>query len=205
MANVDKSFGMRPVMHGNGAPYNGAVRAYFVPSGTVLYVGDPVVLTNNGSNTTVITNGTGNHPIGSLPEIAKAAATTATLITGAIVRFEPLPTNLEVLHSESGTERVALVADDPDLLFEIQADGTVAAGDINLNANLIFTDSGSAVTGQSGVELDTTGNPPDTTLDDQLKIIRVSDDPLNNDMTSANVNLLVKINMHSHHSETVGI
>jgi len=52
MANTDAPFGLRPIRHRNGAPYNGAFNHYYVASSyaTALFVGDPVVKTGT-SNT----------------------------------------------------------------------------------------------------------------------------------------------------------
>ena len=49
MANVNAPYGIRPYAYRSGAPYNGAVRTYYVPvgNGTALYFGDPVILIHN--------------------------------------------------------------------------------------------------------------------------------------------------------------
>ena len=50
MANTDAAFGLRPVRHLNGNPYNGAYNEYPIPSGysTDLLPGDPVKLVAAG-------------------------------------------------------------------------------------------------------------------------------------------------------------
>ena len=50
MANADTPAGARPVMHRNGAPYNGAFRVYAHPAGdgTALMIGDFVKLAGTG-------------------------------------------------------------------------------------------------------------------------------------------------------------
>ena len=158
MANVDAPFGLRPVRHRNGAPYNAAVTPYFIPSSyaVALFIGDPVVKTGT-SNTAQVSGENGIYKAGSLPEINKATAGDGNALTGVVVGFEVLPSALSQTHNSASTERVALVLDDPDALFEIQSDDVadLAATDIGLNANLIFTDSGDTNTGFSGVELDT--------------------------------------------------
>src|SRR5215472_11271348 len=57
MPNVNAPFGLRPYSMKSGAPYNGAVRTYYVPASnpTALYIGDPLVTVTNSSDTTVIT------------------------------------------------------------------------------------------------------------------------------------------------------
>jgi hypothetical protein len=145
MANIDSPFGLRPVRHKGGAPYNGAVNAYYIPAGygTALFIGDPVIKVADGSNAAAVkVPGYGDFAIGTLPAINKAAAGDGNLITGVIVGFSALPGNLNPNYNPTSTERVALVCDDPDIVFEIQADGPIPAADIGLNANLIYTHSG---------------------------------------------------------------
>ena len=52
MANPNTPYGLRPYAYMSGAPYNGAVRTYYVPVGnaTALFLGDPVVLITNSSD-----------------------------------------------------------------------------------------------------------------------------------------------------------
>ncbi len=94
-----------------------------------------------------------------------------------------------------------LVADDPNLLFEVQEDadgaGTGApmgVGVVGRNASLI-AGTGSAVTGWSGWQLDSsTMNTTDTL---QLRIVA----PVlraDNDQTLAKANWLVSINVTKH-------
>ena len=154
MANNDTPLGLVPIRHSNGAPYNGAYSEYYIAStyATALGVGDPVIITGT-SNTTAYK---GNEP-GTLPEINKAGAAGGTYITGVIVGFNLLPTDLTKTYNAASTERIAYVADDPDLVFEIQEDGlgtALAATSVGLNADLVFTHDVSTTSGKSGAELD---------------------------------------------------
>jgi hypothetical protein len=91
---------------------------------------------------------------------------------------------------------VAYVVDDPDMLFEIQADGAVPAASMGLNAIMIQTHQGSTVTGLSGIELDTTGTAPAADASYQL-IIRNAINREDNDTTIAHAKVLVQISVHS--------
>jgi hypothetical protein len=206
MANVDSPFGLRPVRYKSGAPYNGAANPYYIAAGygTALYVGDPVIKIGDGSNTTAVTiPGVGRFPIGTLPQINKATAGDGNQITGVIVGFSPDPNNLSRQYNPASTERVAWVADDPSLIFEIQADGAVPAASMGLNAVLIYTHSGSTVTGYSGVELDTTSDVPAADASNQLLIIKAVNRP-DNDTTSTWAKVEVMINQHTENQGTVG-
>lgn len=174
MANVDSRFGLKPIRHKSGAPYNGAFNAYYVPStyGTALYKGDPVVKTGTSNTAKVSAAGAGTFAIGTLPEINKATVGDANRVTGAIVGFAPLPTDLGKAYNPASTARVVYVADDPDLIFEIQADGAIPAASIGLNAVFIATHSGDTTTGLSGIELDTTSDVPAADASNQMVILR---------------------------------
>ena len=200
--NNDTPFGLRPVRYRDGSPYNGAVNPYSIKSdyATALFIGDPVIKVANGSNAAAI----GGFPIGTLPEIQKATAGDGNAITGVIVGFAPLPTNLGLQYNTASTERVAYVCDDPNVMFEIQADGSIAAAQVGLNANLIYTHSGSTVTGRSGAELDTTSDAPDADASNQLTILRVVNRPDNYAATNF-TKVLVSINQHTELTGAIGI
>lgn len=193
MANSDTPLGLIPIKHKNGEPYNGAVNAYYIPStyATALFVGDPVVITGT-SNTTEYED---NAP-GTLPEINKATAAGGNYISGVIVAFNPLADDLTKTYNAASTERIALVADDPDLVFEIQEDsgGTaLAATSVGLNADLVYTHSGSTTSGKSGAELDRSTANTTNTL--QLKILRLIN-RVNNDIGDS-AKWEVMINLHT--------
>lgn len=208
MANADTPMGLRPIRHRNGAAYNGAVNPYFINSGyaTALFVGDPVVKTGT-ANTAAVEGTSGSmFAIGTLPEINKVAASDGSAITGVIVSFMALKTDLEAIHSAASTEGIAWVCDDPDVVFEIQEDDAGTAllvTVVGFNANLIFTNAGSTVTGLSGVELDGVGDPPAADLSNQLTIQRLVNRADN--AIGASAKWEVKINNHTEAHATLGI
>ena len=189
MANNDTPFGLRPVRHKSGAPYNGAVNYYYVPSSyaTALFVGDPVVKTGTSNTTAVSAPGAGDYGIGTLPEINKATAGTTNRITGVIVGIAPNPNGLERIYNPASTEAIVAVCDDPD----------------GLNAVLVYTNAGSTATGRSGAELNTT-TVPATTVGFQLKILRVKN-AVDNEAGSAFTKVEVMINQHTETTASVGI
>lgn len=198
MANEDRRFGLKPLRHKSGAPYNGAVNPYYIPAsyGTALFIGDPVVKTGTSNTAAVEAPGAGRFNIGTLPEINKATAGDANAVTGAIVGFAPLPTDLNKNYNPASTARVAYVCDDPDIIFEIQADGAVAAASMGLNAVFIYTHSGDTTTGLSGVELDTTSDAPAADASNQMIIIRAANRD-DNDTTSTWAKVEVLLNNHT--------
>jgi hypothetical protein len=206
MANVDSPFGLKPIRHRNGAPYNGASNPYYIPVGygAALFIGDPVIKVTTTANAAhVSAAGVGEFNIGTLMGINKATAGDGNRITGVIVGFAPLPTDLSKQYNPALTERVALVCDDPDVIFEIQADGAVAAASIGQNACLIYTHSGSTVSGLSGAELDTTSVGISADASNQLLILRAVNRP-DNDTTLTHAKVEVLINQHTENQGTVG-
>src|SRR3954470_23499873 len=125
MANTNAPTGLRPVRYRSGAPYNGACNTYSVPAsdGTALFVGDPVIIA-------------GSADANGVPTINRATAAGGAYISGVVVGFEPLRTDLTVLHRAASTLRNVYVADDPSLIFEVQEDaigGALAVTDVGLN------------------------------------------------------------------------
>jgi len=202
MANVDAPFGLRPIRYRDGSPYNGAFNVYAVAStyATALFVGDPVVKVAAGSNAAALDG----FPIGTLPLVEKAAAGDGNAITGVIVGFAPDPDNLSRIYRPASTARVVYVVDDPNVTFEIQADGAIAATDVGLNAVLIYTNAGSTVTGRSGAELDTTSDAPAADASNQLTILRVVNAP-DNEAASAFTRCEVVINQSTELTGAIGI
>jgi hypothetical protein len=205
MPNPNSPFGLRPIRYRNGSPYTGAAETVFIPSSyaTALFIGDPVIKVAAGSNTAAVeAPAAGTFPIGTLPSVQKAVAGDTNAITGVIVGFAALPTNLEVKHNPASTDRIAYVVTDPEVVYEIQADGAVAAATMGLNANVIFTQSGSAVSGLSGVELNSA--TPAATATFQLKLVRASS-RIGNDTTLTRALVEVMINNSTEAHAVAGI
>ena len=144
MSATAAPFGLRPV--GNlGGSYNGSFRQYPVLAAysTRICFGDVVKLVDGGSTTT----------------IEKDTGTTSATPIGIFLgcRFIDVSTKqLTFSQQWSGaahTEGMAYVCDDPNILFEIQADGSVNDDDIAANAALVQGTSSSAL-GISRVSLD---------------------------------------------------
>ena len=93
--------------------------------------------------------------------------------------------------SNTATDIVGFVSDDPYERFEIQSAGTPAQTNIGNCADIVYA-AGSSPNYVSGVEI--SGTMAAGTA--QLKIIGVSRDPDNNELGSANTNLVVTINEH---------
>ena len=174
MANPDTPMGFLPVRHRNGATYNGAANPYFIKntSNQALFKGDLVRINGTANTAAVTVPGAGTFGVGTLPEIVIATKGPGNRITGVIVAFAADPTALENQYRLDATERVAWVADDPDLVFECQADSAtaLAATSVGAGFNFIDTHGGSTTTGLSGMELD--GSEESTDPQDQFILMR---------------------------------
>lgn len=175
MANTNRPFGLKPVRYRNGTPWTGQARHYHVPSshGTAIYIGDPVDLTGT-SNTAEVTCLGGTFPIATLADVTLATLADGNYTCGVVVGVEAV--NREsTIYREASTDRVLLVADDPDLIFEVQDDGAtaLAATSVGLNA-ILESGTGSTTTGLSGYVLDTNGDAPAADASNMLLIMGLS-------------------------------
>ncbi len=203
MANVDSPFGLKPIRHLSGAPYNGACNAYYCLStyAVALFIGDPVIKVASGSNTAAYLG----YAIGTLPAIQVCACTDGLVPTGVIVGFGPNRNDLSKAYKPASTESLVWVADDPDLIFEVQADGAVPAASMGLNGNLIATHSGNTLTNMSGYELDSgTTDGPAGDPSNPLTVIRAVNRE-DNDTTITHAKVEVRFNLHSEIQGTTGV
>lgn len=176
MANSNAPYGLRPLRYASGAPYNGAFREYFATGATgAIFKGDPVVMAGSANTSEV----QGRAP-GTLPTVTVGLAGDGDPILGVCVGV--LPADRESLtYRADSTDRIILVADDPDLIFVGQCDaaGTAwAATDVGRYANLL-AGSGSTATGLSGFTLDTTDGPDAADPSNQLLIRALYSHPQN--------------------------
>lgn len=208
MANVDSPFGLAYVKHRIGAPLNAVCNPYYVPSsyGTALFIGDPVVKTGT-SNTGVFAAGAEEWLSGMLPEINLASA--AGVVTGVMIGKRTNVNSLSNIHNPASTEAVIMVCDDPNVVWRIKEDsvgGALAATSVGLNAEIAVDVAGSATTGISGAELDSSSAASTAGL--ALKILRLSDhhDPSNGrNAIGADAKWDVLINDHTEENGVAGI
>ena len=184
MANQDAAFGMRPVRMIGGGPYTGGQSRYRVAAnyGTAIFQGD-MVMQVTGGGIEVHADG------GTVPVVGVfngCSYTDPTTSEQVFSNYYPASTN--------ASDIIAFVHDDPNTVFEIQADDTFPVADLFGNFDIVYTNSGSTTTGISGAELDVTTGATTTNL--PLKAIDISQDPENSDVASANTNVLVVIQNH---------
>ena len=178
MANKDAAFGMRAIGKvGQNRDSQGLSEYDIAASATAIYQNDPVVMASSG---TITVAAAGNTLLGSLNGVFYTDASTSK------------PTYANHLEgSNTATDIVGFVSDDPYERFEVQSAGTVAQTNIGNCADISYS-AGSSPNFVSKTEISGTMAAGAA----QLKIMGVSKDPDNNELGSANANVVVTINEH---------
>ena len=179
MANQDAAFGLKAIGKvGQNRDNQGLSEYSIAANASAIYQWDPVEMAATGTITVAAATDT---LLGSLNGVFYTDASTSK------------PTWANHLNaSNTATDIVGFVSDDPYERFEVQADGATAAADVGLNADIVYA-AGSSPDYVSKVELDTSDQKTGTA---QLRIMGISKDPSNDTAGSANVNLVVMINEH---------
>ena len=212
MANVSKINGFRPIKHVTGAPYNGQSNIYAVASGdsTALFVGDVVKLAADGNAdgiqyVTAHTAGSAGTGVPALGVVVGVINTKLDPVTG---RMSAGSISLDTpQYRVASTEGYVLVADAPDIIFEVEATAagsahSFAVASIGQNAN-IYAGAGSTVTGSSAHSLNMSDAGTTSTL--PFKIVGASK-KIDNEVTGNYTKVLVQINNHQYKSVgTVGV
>ena len=181
MANKDAAFGMKPVRMIGGGAYTGGQSRYRIAAnyGTSIFQGDMVAQVTGGGIEVHADGGT--VPIvGVFNGVQYTDPTTKEQVYS---NYYPASTN--------ASDLIAFVIDDPNVVYEVQADAAFPVADLFGNFDIVYTSSGSSVTGISGAELEVSTGATGTSL--PIKAIDISEDPENDDVSSANTNVLVVI------------
>jgi len=182
MANASTTgFGLKPIkMYGNGYENMGLGEYPVAASSDAIYFQDAVCQAATGY--VIVGIATTTDIIGSLNGVFYTDATTSK------------PTFQNYLQgSNAATDIVALVNDNPLQQYEIRGDNTGAAAqtDVGCVADIVYS-AGSSPNYVSGAMLDDSDIAAGSSK--QLKIIGVSRDPDNQDLTAAGVVWRVVIN-----------
>ena len=178
MANQDAAFGFKPVRHMSG---NIQTEEFAIANnyGTSIFTGQVVEAVTAGGI-----------------EAAAAGDTQQLGVFGGCFFTDPTtskPTFKASYTQVAAADIVATVHVDPNIVYEVQHDGTGTAA-MN-NSAFDFTGvAGSAITGQSTSELDTSTSG----TSGGFKQIGISKDPDTSDEASANANAYVVFNTGEH-------
>ena len=172
MANKDASFGLKPVRMMGGSPYSGGQSRYRIAAnyGTSIFQGD-LVMQVTGGGIEIHADG-GTVPI--VGVFNGCMYTDPTTSEQVFSNYYPASTN--------ASDIIAFVHDDPNTVFEIQADDTFPVADLFGNFDIVYTNSGSTYTGISGAELDVTTGATSN--------VQLSNSALKNTRSKSQCNLL---------------
>ena len=189
MANVVEKYGLRPYRKLDGTPLVGAQNRYTIASNhtTAIFQGDLVIPLTAGN----IDRHTANN-----------SAAVIGVFNGC---FYTDPTTSKPTFSNSypgaiaASDITAFVIDDPDAVFLMDADAAFTRADLYQNYS-VTTGSGNTTTGISEVQLDVSVSGTNASF--VIQAIDISQDPDNSDTTTANANVLVRINKHFYRNGT---
>jgi len=197
MANINKAFGLRPLGK-LGSNYNSDGNTqYSIASGTTdaIFQGDTVTFNVSAGASTGF--------------IIKATPGAANIL-GVFIGCEYTdPTTSKPTFKNyypgavAASDIVAFIVDDPYAQFLVQASGVAAVTAIGRNADLVQTVAGNTSSGVSGLELSTGTLAAASALN--VKVIGVTADPSNSDLTAAYADLIVTINEHLYKAPTAGV
>ena len=189
MANVVEKFGLRPYRKLDGTPLVGAQNRYTIASNhtTAIFQGDLVIPLTAGN----IDRHTANN-----------SAAVIGVFNGCFYT-DPTTSKPTFRNSYPGSivasDITAFVIDDPDAVFLMDADAAFTRADLYQNYS-VTTGSGNTTTGISEVQLDVSVSGTNASF--VIQAIDISQDPDNSDTTTANANVLVRINKHFYRNGT---
>lgn len=185
MANKDAAFGLKPVRMMGGSPYSGGQSRYRIANNLsgAIFQGDLVKQVTGGG-------------------IERVAASSTVPVVGVFNGCSYTdPSSGEQVFSNhypgsiAADDIIAFVIDDRNVVFEVQADAAFPVADLFGNFDIVDNaTTGDVKSGTSNLELDVTTGATTNTL--PLKAIDISQDPDNDDVSSANTNVLCVIQNH---------
>jgi len=189
---VSAPYGLKPVNLIGGQVFAGSTRLMEIASGyaTNIFYGDLVKRVSDGT----IEKDTGTTTATPCGVFLGVQFTNAS--TGQVQQQQFYPASTAI---KSGTQIFAVVADDPDTLFQVvscSSGATVAAmGKSAIGNNIaLIQNAGSTITGNSAVAIDE--GTQDTTSSLPIRIIDVVRDTATG--ADAFVEFIVKININTH-------
>lgn len=201
MANAIGPRGFVPSRYLNGSAWNGACNMYAVltSEGNQINVGDAVKSDAHGDANgipavTKITNGT-DAARGVVVGCLAANPNDPSLVGTT------LDLTLQYIPATKTKVYYVLVADDPNLLFELQDDGLAALTETSCNKNATYTVTNPTAPQQNSATVLSTASVA-TTNTLSLKIMGLVQKP--NNAYGKNANWLVRFNLHEFFGSTAG-
>ena len=194
MANIDAPFGFRQVGGLGSRPTSNGTSQYKIASGqtAAIYAGDVVCLA--GSGDLKVEGGT-TVTAGHVGPSETDASRNVGIFNGCLYNDPTTnkPTFQNYWPGDVAAAADAFIYDNPDDLFEVQTAGTHTQAVVGQACDMVYA-AGSAVTnGRSKEELLGTAS-----ASGMFSVLRLSEDPSNSDVSTANSNWIVKFNTGQH-------
>lgn len=196
MATTSAPYGLRPINLIGGQSFAGSTRQIKIASGYAanIFFGDVVAIGVDGTIVKVTTLGTNADPF---------PAGTVGVFLGCTYTDPTLKYKLNSQYWPTGTvasDAMAYVCDDPDTLFQIQADAAVTQTMLGSNFGVNQT-AGSTTTGDSKISLDVATRATTNTI--ALRLVDFVDGPFST-VGDAFTDCIVKFNfgIHSYYNGT---
>jgi len=199
MASSAAPYGLKPLNLIGGQPYAGSTRQIKIASGygTNIFNGTVVAIVAGGTIEIVTTNGDDSttFPAGTVGVFVGCTYTDPNSKQKLFSQYWPAST--------VASDAMAYVVDDPDCLFQVQADGAVTQADLGQNVHLAevqSTSTGSTTTGNSDIAVSATTAATATWA---FRIVDFVDAP-GSSIGDAATDLIVKFNpgQHSYTNQT---
>lgn len=192
MSNINTAFGLRPIGIGGGAYNTSGTTEYRIAANyaTPIYQGAMVIAASTGTIVRGSATGTTQTPVGVFGGCTYVDAVTKKPRWSAYwPGVAPLSGSVVRAHVYDSPQQLFLVA--ANALF---ADAAALQAAVFANANLAANDTGSASSGISGATLNV--GTLATTADHILRVVGISEDAGNEDITAAGIGLIVRLNRH---------
>ena len=196
MANQDTAFGLRPIgLNGAGANTTGVTQYEIASTNTnAIFQYSPVIPLAAG-----VIDIVGNANGGTVPALGVLMGVEyvdSVSKKPVFINYWPGANSVSV---DTNFPVKAFVADNPNQLFMVAADGSstdraTALSNIFANASLATATSGSTANGRSSAELDISTVATTATL--FMRVVGLTGDDANLDYDAAGVNYVVRFNFH---------
>jgi hypothetical protein len=194
MANIDAPFGFRQVGGLGSRPTSNGTSQYKIASGqtAAIYAGDVVALAGSGG---LKVEGGTTVTAGYVGPSETDASRNVGIFNGCL--YEDPTTNKPTFQNywpgDVAAAADAFIYDDPSDLFEVQTAGTHTQAVVGQACDMVYTAGSTVTNGRSKEELLGTAS-----ASGMFAVLRLSEDPSNNDVSSANSNWIVKFNTGQH-------
>ncbi len=194
MANIDAPFGFRQVGGLGSRPTSNGTSQYKIASGqtAAMYAGDVIALAGNGG---LKVQGGTTVTAGYVGPSETDATRNVGIFNGCL--YEDPTTNKPTFQNywpgDVAAAADAFIYDDPSDLFEVQTAGTHTQAVVGRACDMVYAAGSTVTNGRSKEELAGSAG-----ANDMFTVLRLTEDPSNSDVSTANSNWIVRFNVGKH-------